>query len=117
MAHTLSTLMAHSNTSIAFHARRLWDTSRNGGAPLFKVARNAAHSADAQVTLSRVEHRDAWIALRAYARRALLPAFGKFGVIVVNGEPRMISQSGDRLTVDMASIGCTRACGNGKFRA
>jgi len=118
MAHTLTTLMSHENPSIARHARSLWAASRDGGKPMYSAAYAARDSAASMVTVSpRLADVAAWRALLGYARRALMPPIGKFGIVTINGAPRMLTQSGDTLSVDMATIGCSRRVSGGEFRA
>jgi hypothetical protein len=40
----------------------------------------------------------------------------KCGLIVVNGAACLIRQRGVHLTVNLAELGATHACGNGAFR-
>jgi hypothetical protein len=123
MAHTLKTLMAYPGTVVAYYAKRLWNAA--GGCMEDVVSRDTwTECVNAERAWDYAEHRAAWLALRDYAGRMLATHTRrrhgeevKCGLIVVNGAACLIRQRGARLTVNLAELGATHACGNGAFRA
>lgn len=114
MAHTITTLRAHRNPSVAGYACNVESLLSWGDVRSSYVRENLLCFIG--FSARQVTDLDAWAALRGYAMRALCAMTApKQGMIVVNGAACLVPQTGERLTVDYGALGAHRLVGNGAF--